>query len=185
MKKTYCLHLLCLFAVTLITLSAQAQKSELKLVFIRHAERPENGDNLSCKGINRSLSLPAVLYKKFGKPEVLYVPSVKSSARTKHARMFQSISPFAIKYNLNINSSYEADDDKNLAKALLKESGTVIIVWEHKNIRPIIEKLGVISGNTEWPDSDFDSIRIVTYSKGKAVMTKDKEAILPSSNCKF
>lgn len=99
--------------------------------------------------------------------------------------MFQTISPFAIKYNLKINSSYEADDDKNLAKALLKESGTVIIVWEHNNIRSIIEKLGVISGNTEWPDSDFDSIRIVTYSKGRAVMTKDKEAILPSSNCKF
>lgn len=185
MKRSYGLQLMCLFGIAFITFSAQAQKTGLKLVFIRHAERPENGDNLSCKGLNRSLLLPAVLYKKFGRPTAVYVPALKSSANTKHARMFQTISPFAVKYNLNINSSYEADDDKDLAKALLKESGTVIIIWEHHNIRSIINRLGVNDGNTKWPDTDFDSMRIVTYSKGKAVMTRDKEGILPSPSCKF
>jgi hypothetical protein len=185
MKRFYCLHLLCLLGITLTTFSVRAQKNGLKLVFIRHAERPENGDNLSCKGLNRSLLLPAVLYRKFGKPTSVYVPALKASEKTKHARMFQTISPFAIKYNLNVNSTYEADDDQDLAKALLKESGTVIIVWEHHNIRAIIDRLGISSGNTKWPDADFDSIRILTYSKGKAIMTKDKEGILPQSGCKF
>lgn len=185
MKTSFGLNLLCLFGIVLITFSAQAQKTDLRLVFIRHAERPDNGDNLSCKGLNRSLLLPSVLYKKFGKPTAVYVPALKSSENTKHARMFQTISPFAIKYNLNINSSYEADDDKDLAKALLKETGTVIIVWEHHNIRSIIDRLGVSSGNSKWPDADFDSIRILTYSKGKLVMARDKEGISPSANCKF
>ncbi len=36
-----------------------------KVVIIRHAEKPDDGDNLSCKGFNRSLALTSVLYNKF------------------------------------------------------------------------------------------------------------------------
>lgn len=43
--------------------------------------------------------------------------------------MFQTITPFAVKYNLTINSAYEEGDYKHISKALLKEKGTVIIVW--------------------------------------------------------
>jgi hypothetical protein len=42
-----------------------ADDNSLKVVIIRHGEKPETGDNLSCQGENRALQLPAVLYKKY------------------------------------------------------------------------------------------------------------------------
>ena len=163
---------------------SDAQSKGLKLVFIRHGEKPDDGDNLNCQGLNRSMLLPAVLFKKFGIPNNIYVPSVNSGDLTKHARMLQTITPFAAKYNLSINSKFDEEDYKKVGNALLKEKGTIFIVWEHQNIVPILNYFG-ISGNLNWPGSDFDSIWIVTFHKGNAILTKDKEGLNPSAGCPF
>lgn len=183
---------ICLFSLVCCTLlffgnySSMAQSKNLKIVFIRHAERPESGDNLTCKGLNRSLQLPAVLYKKFGKPANVYVPSLKMSDGTKHARMFQTVTPFAVKYNLNINSTYSDDDYKHVGKALLKETGTILVVWEHNGISDIVEYLGINSKVAQkWPGTDYDSIWVVTFNNGKAILTKDKENLNPAASCAF
>ena len=51
-----------------------------------------------------------MIYRKFNKPDYTFVPSLGLDKSTKHARMFQTITPFAIKYNLTINSQYEEND---------------------------------------------------------------------------
>src|SRR5690348_18431569 len=84
--------------------SAPARSADLQVVIIRHGEKPENGDNLSCRGQNRARALPAVLMRKFGKPDYTYVPSLKMGESTKHARMFQTVTPFAVQQNLTIDS---------------------------------------------------------------------------------
>lgn len=183
LKSIPLLYLLFLSFSTSLPLKNFAQAKNLKLVFIRHAERPENGDNLNCKGLNRSLLLPSLLYKKFGKPDDIYIPSIHQGDQTKRSRMFQTITPFAVKYNLSINSSYEEDDYKHTGKALLKEQGTVLIVWEHHWIQSLVSYLGVKTG--KWPDDDYDSIWILTFPKGKAVLTKDKQGLKPGINCSF
>jgi len=184
MKKSYSfIYFLCCL-LFLGSYNANGQGKDLKLVFIRHAERPENGDNLNCQGLNRSLQLPAVLYKKFGRPNAVYVPSLEMGEATKRARMLQTISPFVIKYGLSVNSAYDEEDYKNVAKSLLKENGTVLIVWEHKNIAPILEYLGV-EGHLKWSDDDFDSIWIVTFHKDEATLTTDKENLHPAAGCPF
>jgi hypothetical protein len=103
---------------------------------------------------------------------------------TKHTRMLQTISPFIIKYNLNLNSAFDEKDYKGIGKTLLKENGTVIIVWEHKNIPAILNYLG-IRNNLDWPGDDFDSIWIVTFANGNALLTKDKERLNPPAGCPF
>ncbi len=162
---------------------ASAQAPNLKLVFIRHAEKPLKGDNLTCQGLNRALLLPKLVREKFGAPSFLFVPGLALGESTKHARMFQTITPIAITYNLPINSSHAEKDSVQVAEDLKSKKGTVIIVWEHKAIKSIIHALG-IADNLFWPDDDYDSIWIVTYSNGKAVFTKDKEALTPMANCK-
>jgi hypothetical protein len=184
MKKIYLLLALSGCLTLLYSCDATAQNKNLKLVFIRHAERPEDGDNLNCQGLNRSMLLPAVLYKKFGKPQAIYVPSLNLGAATKHSRMLQTITPFAAKYNLNINTTYDAADYKKIGKALLKEQGTIFIVWEHNNIPSIVEYLGV-SEKLKWPGEDFDSIWIVTFPKESAVLTRDRENLKPAAGCPF
>jgi len=166
------------------TCQVTAQNKNLKLVFIRHGERPQEGDNLNCQGLNRSMLLPPVLYRKFGKPANIYVPSLKLGDVTKRTRMLQTITPFVAKYGNTINSAYEEEDYKSIGKALLKENGTILLVWEHKNIAPILEYLGV-NDDLKWPGDDFDSIWIVTFPKGKAVFKRDKEGLNPPTGCPF
>ncbi|SDS45901.1 hypothetical protein SAMN05216490_1191 [Mucilaginibacter mallensis] len=184
MKKINLVFLLFLVVFSLSNCNTNAQNKTLKLVFIRHAERPQEGENLNCQGINRSLQLPAVLYKKFGIPQNIYVPELNMGKKTKRARMLQTITPFVAKYNVSVNSAFEEEDYKGVGKALLNENGTIFIVWEHNNIAPILEYLGITSP-LKWKDSDFDSIWIVTFPHGSAVLTKDAENLHPAAGCPF
>lgn len=185
MPKIKCLILLLLFINFYTIKEVSAQTENLKVVFIRHAEKPEKGDNLTCQGLNRALQLPTVLYAKYGLPSSLFAPGLGLGEATKHARMFQTIAPFAIKYNLSINTSHAEKDSALIAQDLKSRKGTIIVVWEHKAIAPIVRSLGVTAPNLIWPDTDYDSIWIVTFTNGKAVLSKDKEGLHPSEVCNY
>lgn len=164
----------------------------LKVIIIRHAEKPadkpannkDGNDNLSCQGQNRALQLPAVLIKKIGKPNYTYVPALKSDKYTAHSRMFQTVTPLAVKYNLVINSKYEADDLAGAAKSVLKKSGTVLMVWSHSEMANLASALGVKDA-PKWKDDDFDSMWIVSYAGDKPELKLDAEGLNPQLNCSF
>jgi len=174
---------LLLFICLILPFSARAQSKGLKIIFIRHAEKPANGDNLNCQGFNRSLQLPAVLFKKFGKPDQVYIPTITTGSTTRHLRMLQTISPFVIKYGLSLNSAFDVDDTKGVATSLIRENGTVLVVWEHQELVPILKYLGADFKKLKWPPDDFDTIWIVTFKKGRAIVTTDKESLSPGSGC--
>ncbi|GAC1420864.1 MAG: hypothetical protein NVS9B7_07040 [Flavisolibacter sp.] len=180
-KDKFCFLLLafCFFQSTWSQKTGNALVQ--KLVIIRHGEKPEKGDNLSCQGFNRSVQLPAVLFKKIGVPQAIFVPALNEGSKTSAARMYQTIIPYAIKYNLRINTRYEVKDVDGLVKGIGKESGTVLVVWEHKAIGKIMKALGI--PDAKWDESDFDTMYVVTFPNGKAKLTKDAENIKPSGNC--
>jgi hypothetical protein len=66
-----------IFAIASANASEISPDNSLKVVIIRHGEKPESGDNLSCQRENRALQLPSVLYQKFSKPDYIYVPSLE------------------------------------------------------------------------------------------------------------
>jgi hypothetical protein len=167
-----------------LPVESAAQSSALKLIIIRHAERPDKGENLSCAGFNRSVLLPAVLLRKFGLPNQIFIPSLNNGSVAKRCRMLETIAPYAVKYNLSINSKYDEDDSNGLSAALLKQTGTVIIVWDHGKIPEILTALG-ITRYLKWERDDFDSILIITFQKGKPVLKIDKEGINPPQGCPF
>jgi len=180
MKKSvfaFACLLMCLMSV--LTLNAQ---SKLKIVIIRHGEKLDKYENLDCRGLNRSLKLVDVLYKKIGIPDQIYIPSVGNGNKTTHARMFQTISPFASAHNLSINSKYSGTNFDGILKDLDKKQGTVLFVWDHENIAALANALGV-KGKLNWSDADFDSIWIITGKKKNRVLQKDKEGIVPAGNC--
>ena len=160
----------------------------LKVVIIRHGEKPaeqsDSGDNLSCQGQNRAMQLPAVLTKKFGKPDYTYVPALKLDKNTTHSRMFQTVTPLAVKYDLTINSKYDESELSDVAKSVLKKNGTVLMVWEHSAIPDLASALGV-DKPPKWKGADFDSIWIVTYASGKAELTLEQEGLNPQGSCNF
>lgn len=158
--------------------------SKLKIVIIRHGEKPPIGDNLSCQGLNRANQLPAVITGKFGVPDFVYVPALLQGKRTYGSRMFQTVIPLVAKYNLKVNTKHETQDYPAIAADLKTKTGTVLVVWEHKAIPYIVQALGVDEKQT-WNSDDFDSILIITFVNGKAVLTKDKEGLKPSVDCSF
>lgn len=163
--------------------SSQSSPTQLnKIIIVRHGEKPDVGDNLSCEGFNRSMQLPAVLQKKFGLPNSIFVPSLNQGKATKVARMYQTVVPLAVKYNIDVNTKYDVDDIDGVAGAIKKQQGEVLLVWEHKKIDNIIKALGV-SSTAKWDDNDFDSIWIISYSNGVPTLSIDKENIHPASTC--
>jgi hypothetical protein len=158
--------------------------SKLKIVLIRHGEKPPIGDNLNCQGLNRALLLPNVIKNKFGVPDFVYVPQMHMGKSTRYSRMFQTVMPLVSKYNLPVNSAHDEMDYDRIAADLRSKSGTVLVVWEHKALPHIAKALG-ISSKLSWPDEDFDSIWIITFKNWNAVLTKDKEGLEPSADCAF
>jgi len=156
-----------------------------KVVIIRHGEKPVKGNNLSCQGLNRSLELASVLFKKYNLPDHIFVPDIKSGKSTNQSRMYQTIIPFAVKYNIDIDTRYSVDDTKNLADGIMKIKGYVLVVWSHEKIPAIVNGLGIKDKNLNWKSDDFDSILVITFTKnGKPQLTIDKENITPSPDCR-
>ncbi len=134
-------------------------------------------------GLNRSLKLISVLNKKVGIPDYIYIPSIGNGKKTMRSRMFQTISPFAIKYNLSINSEFGGTDYESIREDLKGKKGVVLFVWDHANIVELAKALGIKTKKLNWSGTDFDSIWIIT-GKGKSrVLTTDKEGIVPAANC--
>jgi hypothetical protein len=181
--------LLLVFAISLsacdgLDFSDSAPNENLKVVIIRHAEKAKDGDNLSCQGQNRALQLASILYQKINKPDFTYVPALKLDKATKHSRMFQTVTPFAVKYDLTINSKYAVDDYADIAKSVLKKDGTVLMVWSHSEIADLAHALGV-KKPPQWDDADFDTMWTITYADSEAQLTQDVEGLNPPMACSF
>jgi hypothetical protein len=176
--------LIILLAINYSTYAQQGNGGPQKIIIIRHGEKPAEGDNLSCMGQNRALMLSTVLYSKFKTVNYIFVPSLKTGKSTHEARMYQTIIPYAVKYNLDINSRNEVGDAVGLAQDIMKRTGTVLVVWEHNNIPMIASALGIKDEKLKWKGDDFDTIWIITFNNGKASLTRDQEGINPPAECK-
>ncbi|MBF9140601.1 histidine phosphatase family protein [Hymenobacter properus] len=159
----------------------------LRIVIIRHGEKPTEGDNLSAEGLARALALPDVLNELLPRPpDFTYVPCIGTDKEeTTRVRMMQTVLPYAVQHNLTINSDYAPDEVKGLVKELRRLRGTVLLVWEHHNIVRIAEALGIAEPQ-EWPDDDYDSIWTITFKKGRPggkakqpVLKKSRQGIEP------
>jgi hypothetical protein len=188
---------LALLAVVALNLAAcdkaenhqKKPDDDLKVIIIRHAEKAKDGDNLSCQGHNRALQLASVLHQKIQTPDFTYVPALKADKATKdkgtkHSRMFQTVTPFAVKYDLTINSKYAVDDFADVANSVLKKRGTVLMVWSHSEIAELAQALGV-KKPPQWDDADFDTMWTITYADGEAQLAQDVEGLNPPIACSF
>lgn len=155
------------FLLTVSVPSSSQQRDpdvKLKVVIIRHAEKPEEGDNLCPKGLHRALALPAVLDTVTGVPDFTYVPRLNLGSTTRSARMFQTVTPFAVQHNLTINTSYKQDDVAGLTADVMRRSGVVLVVWNHSNIPDMAKAFGV-KEKMKWPHDDYDSIWVLEFRK--------------------
>ncbi len=171
-------------ALTFASVAGSIPDDDLRIVIIRHGEKPDTGDHLNCQGENRALLLPRILESKFGVPDRVYVPSLASGKSQAHARMFETVIPLVAKHQLKVNSEFDTDAAPAVADQLFHKRGTILVVWQHDAIPALASALGA-SNPPKWKKKDFDGIWIITYKSGQASLAFDRQGINPATTCAY
>jgi len=193
--------MLRLFATLAFCLAASAGHAEPPsaetIILVRHAEKPAAGlGQLSCQGLNRALALPAVLLRKFGRPDAIFAPD-PAIAKPDHGQTFDyvrplaTIEPAAIAYGRPVDASLGYADIKGLQARLSSpalRNATVFVAWEHTAAtalaRALVGKAAVVPA---WNSADFDSIYVIRMTRGEkpgVTFERQKEALDGlSANC--
>jgi hypothetical protein len=180
--------------------AAQSASTET-IVLIRHGEKPASGlGQLDCQGLNRSLALPTVIDKQFGKPAAVFAPDPSAQVKDKGAaydyvRPLATIEPTAIFFGLPVNADVPVGDIEGLQRNL--EAATyrgafVLVAWEHGLLVKLAQNLMAAHGGDpavvpRWEASDFDGIFIIKLSwngdSAKATFQQGQENLdgLPTS----
>jgi hypothetical protein len=160
---------------------------EETIVAIRHAEKPSGGlGQLSCKGLNRSLALPAVLTHKFGKPEAIYAPNPSPRIFDDfhfyfYVRPLTTIEPTAISLGMPVNTKIGYNKIRTLRSELLSRSNRsklIFVAWEHAELNDFAKQMLKSFGQDpsavpKWPDDDYDRIYVfkIVQHRGKSSLT--------------
>ena len=148
------------------------------ILFVRHGEKPADGlGQLSCKGLNRALALPAVIAKKYGKVDAVFAPDPShqkpdGEASYDYIRPLATVEPTAIRFGLPVQASLGYSEIDPLRDALLTPSyrnATVLVGWEHHALNAMVPKLVASLGGKDtvpdWAKDDFDSIWRLTIER--------------------
>ncbi len=181
------------FTLVLLAQPLYASETKQKIVIMRHGEKPPGGlGQLNCQGLNRSLALPAVLNKKFGKPDEIFAPNpgvkiLGVSPGYNYIRPLATIEPTAIFHSMPVNTEYGFDKSSKIAKHLLqydKHQKLIFVAWEHFNAAEIAKKIVETLGSTisipTWHGADFDSLYILDIAWGSPTtlqFTHDQEGL--------
>jgi hypothetical protein len=147
------------------------------IVGLRHGEKQVDPDigQLNVRGLNRSLALPQVLLKKFGRPQYIFAPDPSSTinssdgARYCYIRPLATIEPTAIFCGMPVNTLFATGDIAGVETELRQpkyKNAVVFVAWEHvlleKLIRKLVQDLGGDGSQVpKWEHQDFDSLYIV------------------------
>lgn len=156
--------------------ATQTNASDVEtLVFVRHGEKPPEGfGQLSCKGLNRALALPAVIAAKYGKPDAIYAPDPGEQKEDNghfwyYVRPLATIEPTAIQFGMPIQTPYGYSKIDALQTTLVDprwRGRTVLVAWEHREIETLVRRVVAAHGGSasdvpRWESADFDSIYVV------------------------
>jgi hypothetical protein len=182
---------LCLSVPPVDSTAGQSGDAVETVVFIRHGEKPEGGfGQLNCQGLNRALALPSIIAQSFGRPDAIFAPNpshrkVDAGGLYDYVRPLATIEPTAIWFGLPVDISLDVYDREGLQAALEKRRALdrnvfILVVWEHKQIAPIVRALltahgadaAMVKEVKDWEGTDFDSMYVVTTGqRGDATTT--------------
>ena len=152
--------------------SAFADPAEV--ILIRHAEKPETGNDLTLRGRERAVALAPYFLEtpellEFKTPVAIYAQRPKNA--TSSIRSIETVRPLANALHLKINDSFVRDDFQQMVEEIRHkpeyEGHTVLICWEHKVIPEIAAKLGAENAPKSWPDATYDRTWIVKFQRDK------------------
>ena len=149
------------------TSSSLSSTSNPKTIYInRHGEKKWSLGCLNDQGQARAENLAAAVYNgdKFLLPEAIYACQYDDPIDCERCK--ETVTPLSEATSLPIVFDYGYREvlggNQGAADAMkenLKIVDTIVVAWEHNNINPLTEALGVDSSELDtWPESDYDTI---------------------------
>ena len=175
---------------------AAPQQTTETIILVRHGEKPEGGmGQLSCRGLNRSLKLPAVIAKDFGKPDAIFAPDpakekMDDGVSYAYIRPLATVEPTAIRFGMPVDTHFGYDEIEKLQAALEQpqyDSATILVGWEHKQLYKLARNLlrdngGDKAAVPKWRGDDFDSIYVLHIQRSEGHSSARFERLIEGLN---
>ncbi len=163
------------------------------VVLLRHAEEPTSDDpHLSTEGYNRAKMLPTLFkthpaLKTLGIPVALFAAGAKKANNS--VRSIETLHNLSLDIQVPVNDEFNRDDFRALTDEInsnkIYEGKVVVVVWQHKILREIAEKLGVKNA-PPYPPGKYDRIWLITYlgTSGKIFFQDLPQNLMPGDSLK-
>jgi 2,3-bisphosphoglycerate-dependent phosphoglycerate mutase len=157
--------LLVVVALTLANLEVFGQSSLTTFIFIRHAEKANDGSkdpDLTAEGKERAERLSRMLANQ--KVDAVYSTNYKRTRLT--------VEPTAASHQLTV-TTYESMDAAQLKELATRYKGGTVVICGHSNTTPaMINKLLGSDQLKQWEDPDYGNFVTVTVAEsGDASLT--------------
>jgi 2,3-bisphosphoglycerate-dependent phosphoglycerate mutase len=145
------------FLVLTITAWSQEKPSLTTLVFVRHAEKVDDGTRdpeLSEEGKQRVIKLSKLLSNQ--KIDAVYSTNYKRTRNT--------VEPIAVEHGLSV-TPYESFNSSQLTELVNRYKSGTILICGHSNTTPAM--INAILGKQafkQWADADYGNFIIVTVA---------------------
>lgn len=161
------------------------------IMLIRHGEKPtdppphgvdENGaddkNSLIVRGWQRAGALTPFFrgpwVEGIRTPTVIYAAGtsdqpllIDGEDEAKSLRAEQTVTPLAQALSLKVQNQYLVGQEDLLVQSIGRETGVVLVAWEHKHI-PIIAQTLSAAAPDNWPGKDvFDIVWVFEASNGR------------------
>jgi len=174
----------------LALLARTAAAAPAQVIIIRHAEKPDTGNQLNERGFQRANALvdffehaPAVT--KYGTPAAIYAMAPKGPDGS--VRPIQTVTPLAKDLGLAIKTPYQREQLDRLVQDIMGnpdyQGRMVLICWEHKVIPEMAQDFGGTSAPDFWAGEVFDRAWILNFTGDRVTSFQDApEHVLPGDS---
>jgi hypothetical protein len=189
-----------IFAAALaLCCAAGALAAPAQVILIRHAEKPEYGNQLSERGFRRAEALVRFFLNeaaviRYGAPAAIYAAAPKHEDSS--LRSIQTVQPLAGALGQEPIVKFTRGQARKLAADIMEnpayDGRMVLVCWQHGNIYDIALELAQYNGSPqsalaalpgEWPDGVYDRVWLLDFNRGELTDFSDiPQNLLPGDS---
>jgi broad specificity phosphatase PhoE len=154
------------------------------ILIIRHAEKPEEGPQLSAEGQRRAEAYVEYFSHFQINTQTVRVDCLIAAADSKQSRRPRlTLRPLSKALDLKINTRFEDKDYDALAEDLRTEDHgkTILICWHHGSIPGLVQALGVdpwtLLPGGKWPQEQFGWVLQLRYDHNGRLIPQETRLI--------
>jgi broad specificity phosphatase PhoE len=186
------------FAAAML-LAGAAFAAPAQVIFIRHAEKPADGPELSAQGVRRANALvnffkTNTAVTRYGTPAAIYAAAPKNEDSS--VRSVQTVTPLARAIKITVNTDFTRGQTGKLVRDIMEnpayEGRMVLVCWQHENLVEAAQKLAEYNNSSAavyntipkaWPSEAFDRVWILDLKAGKVAAFKNlPQRLLPGDS---